>query len=538
VTRLAIDFEQHCSSAGNPPLVGTIRYQSSLDQGPLTLDKTALSFASTVMPDNTIGNTTAAQTIRLSEPPGGSIPWIVTAVSQGAWLRVTPSSGNTSATLTVSVVPGLSGLGAHTGTITVTAGGVSLPPVTVTWTLLGLQTDPPFGLFESPAALTTNVSGAVPLTGWALDDVEVTHVQIWRQPHPTDPPAAIQQGIGGDPNPKVFIGEATMIDGARPDVEAAFFALPNRSRAGWGYMMLTRGLVWDGDGFFTLYAVAIDREGHSRTIGSTAISVNNAQSVKPFGTIDTPGQGATASGLYPNTGWVLTPDVTGATTIPAGNVRLMIDGTLMPGVFSTASRADISTSFPGMDTSQAGRGMFIDTTAFADGMHTIAWIVTDTAGHTDGIGSRFFRVANGGVGSLRAAERAAARPVSNVASEDVDAAPLAMSAVQARQGFDAETPFETLQGSSDGFAVETEELDRVEVKLAISRGTAYSGYLRALGELRPLPAGAALDTSTGTFTWQPPAGFLGAYDFVFVATGKGGIVSRQELRVTIRPRSK
>ena len=32
VTRLAIDFEQHCSSAGNPPLVGTIRYQSALDQ--------------------------------------------------------------------------------------------------------------------------------------------------------------------------------------------------------------------------------------------------------------------------------------------------------------------------------------------------------------------------------------------------------------------------------------------------------------------------------------------------------------------------
>ena len=125
-----------------------------------------------------------------------------------------------------------------------------------------------------------------------------------------------------------------------------------------------------------------------------------------------------------------------------------------------------------MDTSQAGRGLFVDTTAFADGMHTIAWIVTDSAGQAEGIGSRFFRVANGGPGSLRAAERAAARPVSNVASEDVDAAPLAMSAVRVRQGFDAGTPFETLQASSDGFAVETEELERVEMKLALSRGTA------------------------------------------------------------------
>jgi len=532
VNRVAIDFEQHCGSAGSPPLTGSLLYQSAVDQGTTTLDKTGLSFAAVKAIDGTVTSVTSAQTIRLSQTFGANLPWI--AESSAPWLTVTPAFGTGPATLTIGVQAGAAPNGTSGGTVTIRANLVQVLPVSVTLTVSQQETAPPFGEFETPVSNAQNLSGAVAVTGWALDDVEVTDVQIWRQPHPSDAPAAIFRGAGPAFG-KVFIGNATFIDGARTDVEA-IYAVPNRSRAGWGYMLLTRGLVWDGQGPFTLYAIAIDREGHAKDIGSKTVSVNNAISTKPFGTIDTPGQGATASGLYPNTGWVLTPDVTGATTIPAGNVRLMIDGTLLPGVFSTAPRADISASFPGMDTSQAGRGMFIDTTAFADGMHTIAWIVTDSAGQTEGIGSRFFRVANGGAGSLRAAERAAARPVSSVSPEDVDAAPAAMSALQVRQGFGSETPFETLQGSSDGLVVATEELERVEVKLPAARGVSYGGYLRALGELRPLPAGAALDAATGTFTWQPPAGFIGDYDFVFVATGRTGILSRQEVRVTIHPR--
>jgi len=530
VLRATIDFEQHCNSAGSPALTGTLVYQAT---SPITLDKTALSFASTVMPDNTIGNTTAAQVIRLTEPPDGGLSWIVTATSAGGWLDVTPSAGNTSANLTVRVVPGLAGLGAHTGTITVISNGISLPPITVTWTLLGLQTDPPVGLFETPVHLARNLSGAIPLTGWALDDVEVMAVQIWRQAHPSDPPAAISPGPGPQTG-LVFIGNATFIDGARPDVEAVT-ALPNRSRAGWGYMMLTRGFVWDGSGLFTLHAIAIDREGHAADIGQRTISIDNALSLKPFGTIDTPGQGATASGLYANTGWVLSPS---GAAIPAANVHVLIDGVPIAGVLSTAQRADLTAVFSTLDTTEAGRGLFIDTRAYTDGMHTIAWVATDANGQTDGIGSRFFRVANGGAGSLVAAEHAAARPVAGVSPESVDEAPPAMSPIEVRHGFDPTGPFETIQGSSDQFAADLEELDRLELKLPPARGATYRGYLRALGELRPLPAGARLDPATGTFTWQPGAGFLGNYDFVFVATGRNGVLSRYEVRVTIRPRSR
>jgi hypothetical protein len=36
----------------------------------------------------------------------------------------------------------------------------------------------------------------------------------------------------------------------------------------------------------------------------------------------------------------------------------------------------------------------LDTTTLANGLHTISWGVTDSAGHSQGIGSRFFRVRN------------------------------------------------------------------------------------------------------------------------------------------------
>jgi hypothetical protein len=49
---------------------------------------------------------------------------------------------------------------------------------------------------------------------------------------------------------------------------------------------------------------------------------------------------------------------------------------------------------------------------------------------------------------------------------------------------------------------------------------------------------ATPDPSTGAFTWQPGAGFIGDYDFVFVAEGRRGVVSRHEVRVTLRPREK
>ena len=76
-------------------------------------------------------------------------------------------------------------------------------------------------------------------------------------------------------------------------------------------MVLTNSLPNGGNGTFTLQAVARSTNGKSAIIGSRTIVASNATSAFPFGTIDTPGQGATVSGLVTNFGWALTPAAKG-----------------------------------------------------------------------------------------------------------------------------------------------------------------------------------------------------------------------------------
>ncbi|MDQ1350448.1 MAG: hypothetical protein QG657_750, partial [Acidobacteriota bacterium] len=145
----------------------------------------------------------------------------------------------------------------------------------------------PFGEFSTPIDGST-VSSSVAVTGWALDNIEVSKVEIF--------------------NGDTYIGDALFVEGARPDIEAAYPTYPNKSRAGWGYMLLTNFLPNGGNGSYTLYARAIDAEGNQVILGAKTITCDNAHAEKPFGAIDTPTQGGTASGKkFINWGWVLTP---------------------------------------------------------------------------------------------------------------------------------------------------------------------------------------------------------------------------------------
>jgi len=99
----------------------------------------------------------------------------------------------------------------------------------------GTASLPPFGLVDTPADNSTGLYGSIAVTGWALDDVEVREVQIWRDPNPADPAAAIFPGSAPQSG-KVFIGDATQVTGARPDVEALYPSYPFANRAGWGYL--------------------------------------------------------------------------------------------------------------------------------------------------------------------------------------------------------------------------------------------------------------------------------------------------------------
>ena len=241
----------------------------------------------------------------------------------------------------------------------------------------------PFGVVDTPGDGAGGVTGATPVTGWALDDTTVQAVEVWRD------------AVAGEPAGPLFVGTATFVAGARPDVATAYPTYPNADRAGWGLLLLTNMLPGGGNGTYRLHTWAIDGEGTRTLLGSRTITCTNATAAKPFGTIDTPGQGETVSGSgYVVFGWSLTPQ---PAVIPTdgSTIWVFVDGTPRGHPSYNHYRSDIATLFPGYANTDGAVGYFVlDTTSLANGIHTISWSVTDNLGRAEGIGSRYFWVQN------------------------------------------------------------------------------------------------------------------------------------------------
>ena len=251
---------------------------------------------------------------------------------------------------------------------------------------------PPFGSFDTPATTPSNANGSVGFTGWAISSAAVTLVDIWREPNP---------GESAQSNGLVYIGAATSVNGARPDVQGLYPNYPGSASAGWGYLMLTNELPSNtgssplGNGTYHIHALAHDLAGNTTDLGTKTIVVDNQDATAPFGAIDTPGQGAIISGsAYVNFGWALTPP---GKMIPVdgSTIWVFIDGQRVGHPVYDNYRVDIATLFPGYANSQGAVGYhYLDTTQLANGLHTISWSVADNAGAASGIGSRYFIVQN------------------------------------------------------------------------------------------------------------------------------------------------
>ncbi|MDO8837013.1 MAG: hypothetical protein Q7V01_15530, partial [Vicinamibacterales bacterium] len=443
-------------------------------------------------------------------------------------------------------------------------------------------TSAPFGQVDTPVQNVTGVQGAIGVTGWVLDDIGVSDVRIYRNCMPFDGAGACNPVAGQN---MVFIGTAAFLAGARPDVEETFPTRPLAYRAGWGYLMLTNmlpdvtnGFPYGGQGPLTLYAVARDADGRMTLLGRTQadstptnITMSNATIAKPFGAIDTPDQGQTVSGLLANFGWALTRDSDNAAG--AGDILVPTDGSTM-GVFLDGAhvgqvtynqcRGSVGPSLPAgsfcdddvanifgnatpqpsgtlrlanvtpyrnLDDGRAAIGSFaIDTTALSNGLHTIAWGVTDSAGRAEGIGSRFFLVSNSAADAvasvgdaassdpappslddpLRRAPAMVLRPAADVAGLPLDG-----DAVWGRSTFDIRRDWEAVEPGPGGRRdVRIPELGRLELFLG---DEASAGYLVVKDGLRPLPPGSQL--RDGHFTWAPGAGYIGDYNLVFLRGG-------------------
>jgi trimeric autotransporter adhesin len=97
------------------------------------------------------GNASAPQTISLAGSPGAiSFTTAATTVSGGNWLIVTPSSGTTPVTVSVSVNAASLPVGTYMGTVTITAPGATGSPITYPVTV---QVTSPVGIVATPSTL-------------------------------------------------------------------------------------------------------------------------------------------------------------------------------------------------------------------------------------------------------------------------------------------------------------------------------------------------------------------------------------------------
>jgi hypothetical protein len=595
-------------------------YAPSASTAPLPrlfADRTSIHLAATHTgagnPPN-LSSKTPPQRINITQVGGGSsVGWLVdvcenhgptsTPACTGSvdYLQLSATSGSGSGWVTVqvkdsSVLPASTGGTAFGVLLRIheLAGGTmaNSPQYVQLWITIygpGDATQAPVGQVDVPAQGGAGLQGTIGVSGWAIDDVGLSSVTVYRNCLNASEPGACLTGIvpGAPATQVVFIGEVDRVAGARPDVEAAFNGYPGTHTAGWGFAILTNMLPrtagpfspFGGQGPVTFYVVATDVDGHATLLGRswsvdhdpTSITLDNDTIAKPFGAIDTPSQGGPASGMgFANFGWAITPDDgtgigipdTGATMwvfvdgLPVGNVtynqcRGTVGNPVPPGtycnddvssIFGNAtpqppgtSRVSNPSVFRNLDAARGPQGSFVlDTTGYANGLHTIAWSVTDSGGRIEGIGSRYFQVENSSPPpSPDASPLAPPGPELGVDLEDLAALGRVGSPVGARVGWALDAPLAPATLDAGLVRVAAGSGQRLELGLPdTGSGSAWRGYALRHGRLELLPAGSALERS-GRFAWQPMPGYFGDYDLLFVRSNAGGARELLPVRVTL-----
>ena len=497
----------------------------------MSLNRKALYFACVLGE-----STTDPQTFIINNVGKGMLDWEIYQYYDA--VACNPEKGANGAIVTVTIDPAGYLTGYYVGNMLVTTSSHWSQTVDIYLTVMpGYENHAPIGDFATPSDGST-VVGSVAVTGWVVDDTGVNSVKIYYENG---------TGLG-------YIGDAVFVDGARADIEAAYPTYPGSYKAGWGYMLLTNFLP-NGDGAYKLHAIAADREGKTTDLGTITITVDNTHAVKPFGAIDTPGQGGTASGApFANVGWILTPQPNSIAT-NGSTIDVYIDGVNKGHPTYNIYRPDIAGFFPGYANSNGSLAQFnINTAAYETGYHSIFWIAADNAGNADGIGSRFFTIDNTGSADSATAKdghyerlKPVTEDADSPAGDDFvpDSAPKSYAGIPAddvtpikvKKGFSRRAIFQDVFPGENGIShIDIKENEVIEIDFShlMGNGAGISGYLETGSRLKALPLGSTLDREKGKFYWLPVAGFMGDYKLTFIVASKGGVI-RKDIRVTILP---
>ncbi len=454
----------------------------------------------------TTGNYKKDKTFKIINSGGGTLNWSIS--TNAAWIICTPETGSGSATISVTIDPAGLGIGNYTGEISVADPNATNSPQTISVSLkVKDKTEPPFGAFSTPLEGST-VAGAIPVTGWVLDDIGVESVKIY-----TETRGLIK-----------YIGDAVLIEGARPDVADSYPDYPENHKAGWGYMLLTNLLPDGGNGTYTFFVKAKDIEGNIVSLGTKTIYIDNENSVKPFGLIDTPEQGGEASGdNYYNYGWVLTPQPN-TILFNGSTIDVYVDGVMKGHPTYNIYRSDIASIFPGYNNSNgAGVKYSLDTTVYENGVHTISWVAKDSSGNSEGIGSRYFNIQNSGAKGYSYLQYSKSRieniPINNEILLNVKIGHNGVSL--------------PLKKNNDGIDfISLRELEQLTVETG-NKYTILSGYFLSDSFLTSMPIGSSIDSQNNRFVWEPGPGFLGKYNLVLIFNNQNGVKVRKDITIEI-----
>ena len=380
----------------------------------------------------------------------------------------------------------------------------------------------PFGTFDSPGNYS-RAAGSIAVTGWALDDTVVESVKIYRE----------------DNSGLIYIGDADFYLGARPDIAEAYPGYLNSSRAGWGYLMLTNLLPNNGNGTFKIKAIARDMVGRSTILGTKIIFCDNANSRKPFGTIDIPKSYgvilADGYDTYTVWGWALAPKPN-SIPLDGSTITVWVDGLPVGNPVYNIYRKDIAEIFPGYNNSQGAGAYFqLDITPYKLGKHTLAWSVTDDAGNTAGIGSRVFYLwdDNNSPTSSKKEINGTIKQGQFFRGEDIAKIPDSYPDIFiVRTGFNNQLYGNPITFDEKGIQTITiKQITPVEIQIT-EKDCQMEGYLLIGNRYSSLPLGTTI--KNGTFYWLPEPGFWGKYRFVFIIHNPEGDMCKKELVIIIK----
>ena len=203
---------------------------------------------------------------------------------------------------------------------------------------------------DVPSNSTAPLAGSARFAGWAIDDQ--ASIQ------------SVNLTIDGVPF------ESATYGGARPDVCFVYASRAGCPNVGWSAQVDTTQLA---NGIHTLGVTA--KTADARYSTSTAIfTVANGSAGPIIAYVDSPGSTA-VSGTLHAAGWAVDASATIASVV------ISIDG-VVQGTAATAWRPDVCSAFsnpPGCPN--VGWSEAIDTTQFADGVHTFQVTATSTDSH-------------------------------------------------------------------------------------------------------------------------------------------------------------